>query len=71
LRCEYLQDPLGIDVRQPRLSWILDPGTQNARGLGQTAYRILVASDRSKLDAEEGDLWDSGRSWTTADSDGL
>jgi alpha-L-rhamnosidase len=23
LRCEYLSDPLGIDVAQPRLSWVL------------------------------------------------
>ena len=24
LRCEYLVDPLGIDVAQPRLSWTLE-----------------------------------------------
>src|SRR6185437_9469951 len=23
LRCEYLSDPLGIDVQKPRLSWVL------------------------------------------------
>jgi len=26
LRCEYLTNPLGIDVAQPRLSWVLEPG---------------------------------------------
>ena len=25
LRCEYLHNPLGIDVVQPRLSWRLEP----------------------------------------------
>lgn len=31
------------------------------RGHKQTAWQILVASDRSKLDRDEGDLWDSGK----------
>ena len=38
LRAEYLVDPLAIDVRVPRLSWIIDAGT--ARGVTQTAYQI-------------------------------
>ncbi len=58
LRAEYAEDPLGLDVRQPRLSWTLAaPG----RGRRQTAYRVLVASDGARLAAGEGDLWDSGR----------
>ena len=44
LRCEYLSNPLGIDVAQPRLSWVLRSGANDARGEGQTAYRVLVAS---------------------------
>ena len=39
LRCEYLENPLGIDVPEPRLSWILE---STARGRRQTTYRILV-----------------------------
>ena len=39
LRCEYLTDPLGLDVRQPRLSWRLEA---SARGIRQTAYQVLV-----------------------------
>ena len=58
LRCEYLADPLGIDVAKPRLSWCL---RSNERGQKQTAYRILVASTPEKLARNEGDLWDSGR----------
>lgn len=58
LRCEYLTNPLGIDVLQPRLSWIVE---SEERGQRQTAYQILVASDRQQLDANHGDLWDSGK----------
>ncbi len=56
LRCEYLTDPLGIDVAHPRLSWVVnDP----RRGAMQGACRVLVASSRAKLDADTGDVWDS------------
>ena len=57
LRCEYLMNPVGIDVLQPRLSWIV---CSDERGQKQTAYRVLVASTPEKLAASEGDLWDSG-----------
>jgi alpha-L-rhamnosidase len=58
LRCEYLYDPLGIDVRQPRLSW---EWQDLQRGVFQVAYQVLVASDPHLLAQDEGDLWDSGR----------
>ncbi len=58
LRCEYLTDPIGIDVLQPRLSWQL---VSNERGETQNGYQILVASDPEILDQDKGDLWDSGR----------
>jgi hypothetical protein len=61
LRCEYLTDPLGIDVAQPRLSWQMESVDPAARGLRQSAYQILVAGDSAKLEANRGDLWDSGR----------
>lgn len=58
LRCEYLTNPPGIDVRKPRLSWVSE---SNGRGQKQTAYQIVVAGTREKLAADEGDLWDSGK----------
>src|ERR1035438_1777021 len=67
LRCEYLANPIGIDVVQPRLSWVLtlkvgrsSTSREETRGKEQTAYRILVASSVDKLAANQGDLWDSG-----------
>jgi alpha-L-rhamnosidase len=61
LRCEYLNNPLGIDVLQPRLSWGLGADKGATRGQAQTAYQILVAGNRNELEANQGDLWDSGQ----------
>ena len=57
LRCEYMVNPLGVDVDKPRLSWVCQSGL---RGQKQTAYRLLVASTPEKLKKNIGDLWDSG-----------
>jgi alpha-L-rhamnosidase len=61
LRCEYLADPLGIDVALPRLSWVLQAGSPTDRGQRQTAYQVLVASSEAQLANDQGDLWDSGK----------
>ncbi|MDO8682056.1 MAG: glycoside hydrolase family 78 protein [Armatimonadota bacterium] len=58
LRCEYASNPLGIDVTNPRLSWIME---STERGQRQTAYQIIVASDEQKLAANKGDLWYTGK----------
>lgn len=57
LRCEYAQNPLGVDTSQPRLFWQLE---SSAPGQRQTGRRILVASSLDLLKRETGDLWDSG-----------
>ncbi len=61
LRCEYRVNPLGIDVTQPRLSWVLEAANPAARGLKQSAYRVLAAASEQALSAGTGDLWDSGK----------
>jgi len=58
LRCEDLKDPLGIDIKKPRLRWLLQ---SNERGQKQTAYQVLVASTPELLATNKGDLWDSGK----------
>jgi alpha-L-rhamnosidase len=55
-RCEYRQDPIGVDERKPRLSWELKSSQQNVL---QTAYRVLVADDPSFLQKNLGNVWDS------------
>ena len=58
LRCEYQKNPLGIDLVNPRFSWIIESDTH---GQIQTAYQILVARDQADLNAEKGTMWDSGK----------
>ncbi len=62
LRCEYLHNPLGVDVVTPRLSWQFHENeSAPEKNLKQIAYQILVASTPEILAAGGGDLWDSGR----------
>lgn len=61
LRCEYRANPTGIDVLQPRLSWILQPSHAGARNERQTAYQIVVSSTEEGVEKGSGDLWDTGR----------
>ena len=48
LKCEYLANPLGLDIENPRLMWNCEGGTR------QTAYRIEARCDGELL-------WDSGK----------
>ena len=59
LTVEYLTNPTGLDVEQPRFSWILEPTKKNEYGQKQNAYRILVASNPKLLKADEADVWDT------------
>ena len=67
LRCEYRQDPLGIDILTPRLSWQSDSTQRNWK---QTAYEILVASDSDRLNSGHVDVWDSEKI-SSSDSVGI
>jgi alpha-L-rhamnosidase len=59
LRCEYQENPLGVDATTPRLSWQLDLVHPGDRGQVQTAYQILVSNTEEALAANSGDMWDS------------
>ena len=48
LKTEYLVNPMGIDIQNPRLMWNCDGGIK------QTAYRIIAKSDGKTV-------WDSGK----------
>ena len=56
MRCEYLENPLGIDTYSPRLGWRLDASQD---GAGQTAFRVIVGTDSLRVAQGEGDTWDS------------
>jgi alpha-L-rhamnosidase len=51
LRCEHAQNPLGINVPKPRLSWQLESDRLGAR---QTAYQLKVTRGGDTI-------WDTGR----------
>jgi alpha-L-rhamnosidase len=56
LRCEYKVDPVGIDVRKPRLSWEL---VSAEKGVMQTNYEVRVAGSEAEL-AKGKVIWNSG-----------
>ncbi|MFZ1291018.1 MAG: family 78 glycoside hydrolase catalytic domain [Melioribacteraceae bacterium] len=56
LKCEYLVNPLSIDVKSPRLSWEINT---NLNDVEQSAYQILVSSSSQNINNNIGDIWDS------------
>lgn len=56
LDCEYRNNPIGIDVLSPGLSWKLQSSKHNVM---QVAYQILVSGSQSNLDKNIGEVWDS------------
>ena len=58
LRCDYFDRPMGIDNKNPKLSWKL---TSKEKDQKQIAYRILVSSNINLLNKNKGDIWDTGR----------
>ncbi|MFC5530547.1 family 78 glycoside hydrolase catalytic domain [Cohnella yongneupensis] len=53
LRCEYARNPIGIGVRDPRISWKLQ---SDARNVSQAAYELEVACDANFNDV----VWRTG-----------
>jgi alpha-L-rhamnosidase len=67
LRCDYMQNPVGIDTATPHFSWQSDNTERNWR---QVAYQILVAASADRLRAGAADVWDSGKQ-SSGDSVGI
>ncbi len=60
LRVNAMSNPLAIQGSEPEFSWKLKATDANLKGLRQSSYRILVATNPNLLKQEIGDLWDSG-----------
>lgn len=58
LSIEYIREPATVVLRDPtpEFAWVVPEGS-----MFQGAYQILVASSRANIDANHGDVWDSGR----------
>ena len=54
--CERLSNPIGVELLKPSLGWQLNANCDNQ---WQSAYHILVASTREKLNQNIADVWDS------------
>ena len=58
LSCEQVTNPLGIDTKNPLLSWIIEASMNDIR---QSAYEIIVSNDKAKIDKNTGDIWNTGK----------
>ncbi len=54
LQCEHLTNPIGIDSRYPRLSWLL---VDERQGAAQTAYQISVGTDSISVINGKSNIW--------------
>lgn len=57
LRCENLENPLGLDVALPRFSWKIN---STCEGVAQSAWQMQVVLDPQDWEKKES-YWDSGR----------
>jgi alpha-L-rhamnosidase len=55
---EYAEAPVAIGTEKPRFSWEVP---LEGRGKLQSAYQILVATDKALLEPGKANLWDSGK----------
>ena len=58
LSCEQVTNPLGIDTKQPLLSWIIESSENDVR---QSAYEIIVSNSKTDMDKNIGKLWNTGK----------
>ncbi|MHC4394237.1 MAG: family 78 glycoside hydrolase catalytic domain [Planctomycetota bacterium] len=58
MKCEYKTNPIGIDVKKPRLSWKM---ASTQRAVRQAAYQIRAAESMDDLTRGKNLLWDSGK----------
>ncbi len=58
LRCEYVNNPLGIDVAKPHFSWQF---LLSGRNQQQTAYEIIVSDNLKDIQGSSGSMWASGK----------
>lgn len=58
LTCEYIENPLGIDTKVPRLSWKLN---SRERSQSQKAYELIVSDNLKDAEQGIGNVWSTGK----------
>ncbi len=62
LMCEYLSNPIGIDIKKPRLFWQIESCNRN---VFQQAYWIQVSTSEDSFQSELYIIWDTD--WVESD----
>ncbi len=57
LKCEYLDNPIGLDEPYPRFTWQMESPQP---GIHQTAYELAVGTTEKDVASGEGNVWKSG-----------
>lgn len=63
LRCEYLENPIGIDSPKPRLTWMM---VDSRREAAQSGYELIVGTDYSEVASGVSDKWTTGKVTSSA-----
>ena len=58
LKCEYLNNPIGIDATNPRLVWQMQV---ERPGAFQKTYQVFVGIDSAEVAGGKGKVWESGK----------
>lgn len=58
LRCEYLENPIGLDTEKPRFRWQIPTSNE---GFLQEGYELYVGTDSMDVSKGEGNIWESGK----------
>lgn len=62
LKCEYLENPVGIDNKNPRLTWQL---LADEQGVSQKAFQVFVGIDSAEVENGKGNIWASGKVYSS------
>jgi alpha-L-rhamnosidase len=57
LKCEYLENPVGLDETHPRFTWQME---LHKPGNYQSAYQLVVGTIETDVASGRGDVWESG-----------
>ncbi|QCX37774.1 alpha-rhamnosidase [Aureibaculum algae] len=58
LRCEYLKNPIAVDVKNPRFTWKIE---DKRNGALQSSYQIVIDTDSSNVAEGIGKIWNTGK----------
>ena len=58
LTCEYIENPLGIDIKLPRFTWNFITTERNKM---QSAYELIVSDNEKDITEKTGNMWAPGK----------